>query len=195
MPPTHTNRIQKLRYLTDPLPEDTLVAGPISLTLYASIDQEDTNWIVVLKDVGPDAGRRTARAGEREIPADLPEKELTRGWLKASNRAIDAARSTPWRPWHPLTRQAAKPVVPGEITEYHIDILPNANMFRRGHRICLEITSMDLPTGTAGYTDVEYIPYHICSSRTTLHNVYHSYKYPSQLLLPIIPASAQRWIE
>ncbi|UCE35426.1 MAG: CocE/NonD family hydrolase [Deltaproteobacteria bacterium] len=195
MPPTHTNRIQKLRYLTDPLPDDTLVAGPISLTLYASIDQEDTNWIVVLKDVGPDAGRRTARAGEREIPANLPEKELTRGWLKASNRAIDAVRSTPWRPWHPLTRQAAKPVVPGEITEYQIDILPNANMFRRGHRICLEITSMDLPTGTAGYTDVEYIPYHICSSRTTLHNVYHSYKYPSQLLLPIIPASAQRWIE
>jgi predicted acyl esterase len=103
MPPTHTNRIQKLRYLTDPLPKDTLVAGPMSLTLYASIDQRDTNWIVVLKDVGPDVGRRTARAQEREIPTNLPEKELTRGWLKASNRAIDPARSAPWRPWHRLT--------------------------------------------------------------------------------------------
>jgi len=194
MPPTHTNKIQKLRYLTDPLPDDTLVAGPISLTFYASIDQEDTNWIVVLKDVGPDVGRRTARAAEREIPDNLPEKELTRGWLKASNRAIDAERSTPAKPWHPLTRAAAKPVVAGEIVEYQIDILPNANMFRRGHRICLEITSMDLPTGTAGYTDVEYIPYHICSSKTTVHNIYHSHKYPSRLLLPVIPASAQKWI-
>ena len=194
MPPTHTNKIQKLRYLTDPLPADTLVAGPISLTFYASIDQEDTNWIVVLKDVGPDVGRRTARAAEREIPFDLPEKELTRGWLKASHRAIDAERSEPWKPWHPLTRSAVKPVVPGEIVEYRIDILPNANMFRRGHRICLEITSMDFPTGVAGYTDVEYIPYHICSSKTTVHNIYHSYNYPSRLLLPIVPADAQQWI-
>ncbi|MFC1958278.1 CocE/NonD family hydrolase [Chloroflexota bacterium] len=195
MPPTHTNKIQKLRYLTDPLPKDTLVAGPISLTLYASIDQEDTNWIVVLKDVGPDVGRRTARAAEREISTELLEKELTRGWLKASNRAMDAERSEPWKPWHPLTRVAAKPVLPGEIAEYQIDILPNANMFRRGHRICLEITSMDLPTGVSGYTDICYIPYHICSSKTTVHNIYHSYNYPSRLLLPIIPVSAQRWID
>ena len=161
----------------------------------SSIDQEDTNWIVVLKDVGPDVGRRTARAAEREIADNLPEKELTRGWLKASNRAMDTERSTPWKPWHPLTRAAAKPVVPGEIIEYQIDILPNANMFRRGHRICLEITSMDLATGTAGYTDIEYIPYHICSHKTTVHNIYHSHKYPSRLLLPIIPADAQQWIE
>jgi predicted acyl esterase len=195
MPPTHTNKIQKLRYLTDPLPKDTLVAGPMSLTLYASIDQPDTYWIVVLKDVGPDVGRRTARAEEREIPENLPEKELTRGWLKASHRAIDTERSTPGRPWHPRTRKAVQPVEPGGIVEYQIDILPNANMFRRGHRICIEITSLDLPTGTAGYTDVEYIPYHICSSKTTVHNIYHSHKYPSHLLLPIIPADTQSWLE
>ena len=35
---------------------------------------------------------------------DLPERELTRGWLKASNRALDEDRSTPWKPWHKLTR-------------------------------------------------------------------------------------------
>ena len=195
MPPTHTNKVQRLRYLSDPLPQDTLVAGPISLTFYASIDQQDTNWIVILKDVGPDVGRRTARDGEKEIPTNLPEKELTRGWLKASNREIDTTRSTPWRPWHKLTRTEAKPVVPGEIVEYKIDILPNANLFRRSHRICLEITSLDLPTGTAGYTNVEYIPYHVCSSKTTVHNIYHNHKYPSHLLLPIIPVDAQKWME
>jgi hypothetical protein len=45
MPPTHTRRIERLRYMTDPLPEDTLIAGPSVLYLYASIDQKDTNWI------------------------------------------------------------------------------------------------------------------------------------------------------
>ena len=53
MPPTQTNRIAGLRYLSDPLPRDLLVAGPIVLNLFAAIDQEDTNWIIILKDVRP----------------------------------------------------------------------------------------------------------------------------------------------
>ena len=187
MPPTHTNTIQKLRYMTDPLPEDTLVIGPVALYLYASIDQDDTNWIVILKDVGPDVSVRTAREGECEVPNNLPEKELSRGWLKASHRALDSVRSKPWKPWHPLTREANKPVVPGEINEYAIEILATANLFKKGHRICLDITSLDLPTGTAGATNVEYIPYHICSRKTTVHKIYHNEKYPSHLLLPIVP--------
>src|SRR5262249_58400270 len=54
MPASQTNRIQKLRYLSEPLPDDVTIAGPSVLHLYASIDQDDTNWIVILKDVGPD---------------------------------------------------------------------------------------------------------------------------------------------
>jgi predicted acyl esterase len=187
MPPSQTRTIQKLRYMTDPLSEDTLIAGPSALYLYASIDQEDTNWIIILKDVGPDVSVRTAREGEIDIPSDLPERELVRGWLKASHRAIDHKRSKPWKPWHPFTREARKPVAPGEINEYVIEILPVANLFEKGHRICLEITSMDIPTGIGGFTNVEYIPYHICSSETTVHKIYHNEKYPSFLLLPVIP--------
>jgi len=187
MPPTQTNRIEKLRYLSDPLPHDLLVAGPSVLNLFASIDQDDTNWIISLRDVGPDVSVRTAREGEREIKADLPSRELTRGWLKASHRAIDPARSKPWKPWHPLTREAQKPVVPGEINEYNIEILSTANLFRRGHRICVEISCLDLSTGVLGATNVEYIPYHICRSKPVLHRIYHDALHPSHLLLPIIP--------
>jgi predicted acyl esterase len=187
MPPTQTNVVQKLRYLSDPLPHDVLIAGPSVLNLYAEIDQDDTNWIVILKDVGPDVSVMSVREGEREVPKNLPEREVTRGWLKASHRALDPKRSKPWKPWHPLTRAARKPVVPGETVEYAIEIMATANLFRRGHRICLEITSLDLPTGVAGATNAEYVPYHICSSRTVLHKVYHDVKRPSHLLLPVIP--------
>src|SRR3954466_14810674 len=90
MPASQTNRIQKLRYLSEPLAEDLTIAGPSVLNLFAAIDQDDTNWIVILKDVGPDVGVQSAREGEREITPDLHERELTRGWLKASHRAIDA---------------------------------------------------------------------------------------------------------
>jgi putative CocE/NonD family hydrolase len=189
MPPTQTSKIEKLRYLTEPLPQDMLVAGPCVLNLHASIDQEDTNWIVILKDIGPDVSVQTVRDGEREIPNNLFEREITRGWLKASHRALDQNRSISWKPWHPLTRDAHAPVIPGEINAYAIEILSTANLFRKDHRICLEIASLDLPTGVAGATNAEYIPYHICSSKTTLHKIYHDVKRPSHLLLPVIPIS------
>jgi putative CocE/NonD family hydrolase len=186
MPASQTNRIQKLRYLSEPLAEDLTIAGPSVLHLYAAIDQDDTNWIVILKDVGPDAGVQTAREGEHDITPGLRERELTRGWLKASHRAVDPGRSLPGRPWHPLTRAARKPVAPGEINEYAIEIMATANQFKRGHRICVEITSLDVATGVGGATNVEYIPYHICSSKTVLHKIYHDAKHPSHLLLPVI---------
>jgi hypothetical protein len=46
---------------------------------------------------------------------------------------------------------------------------------------------MDMPTGVGGNTNVEYIPYHVCSSKTTLHNIYRDGEHPSHLLLPIVP--------
>jgi uncharacterized protein len=187
MPPTLTRKIAGLRYITDPLPQDILVAGPIALNLYAAIDQEDTNWIVSLKDVGPDVSVRTAREGEIEIPKGIPERELTRGWLKASLREIDPERSKPYSPWHRLTRQSQKPVVSGDVNEYNIEILATANLFEKGHRICIDIMSLDLPTGTGGLTNVEYIPYHVCNSKTTVHKIYHNERYPSHVLIPMVP--------
>jgi putative CocE/NonD family hydrolase len=187
MPASQTNRIQKLRYLSEPLAEDVTIAGPSVLNLFASIDQDDTNWIVILKDVGPDVGVQTAREGERDVTPGLYERELTRGWLKASHRAVDPERSLPGRPWHPLTRAARLPVTPGEINEYAIEIMATANQFKRGHRICVEITSLDVATGVGSATNVEYIPYHICSSKTVLHRVYHDPAHASHLLLPVIP--------
>ena len=187
MPPTQTNTVQRLRYMTDPLATDVLIAGPAVLNLFAAVDQDDTNWFITLKDIGPDVSIRTVRDGEREMPTDLPEREVTRGWLKASHRAVDPKRSKPWWPWHPLTREAQRKVVPGDIVEYAIEIMATANLFRRGHRICLEIASADIPTGVGGATNAEYVPNHIVSSRMTLHKIYHDAKCPSHLLLPIIP--------
>lgn len=188
MPLTQTAEVQKLRYMTDPLPHDVLIAGPATLNLFAAIDQDDTAWIVSLKDIGPDPSVQTAREGERSVPVGLPEREVSRGWLKASHRTVDPERSKPGRPWHPLTRAAQKPVTPGEIDEYAIEILASANLFKAGHRICVDIMAMDVPSGVGGATNVEYISYHLCSSRTTLHKIYHDGQRPSHLLLPVVPS-------
>lgn len=187
MPPTLTRTIQKLRYMTEPLAEDLLVIGPIALTLYAEIDQPDGNWIAILKDLGPDPSMQSARPGEMAVPADLPEREVSRGWLKASHLALDAERSRPWKPWHPMTREARQEIKPGEVNEYQIEMMATANLFRQGHRVCLEIASMDFPTGVGGNTNVEYIPFHVCSNKTTLHKIHRCAEHPSHLLLPVVP--------
>ena len=185
MPLTQTRTVQKLRYMTDPLPEDIEVTGPLSLHFWAAIDQEDANWIIILKDVGPDVSVQTAREGEMERP-EVFEREVTRGWLKASHKAIDEKKSLPGQPFHPYKRSIQKPIVPGEINRYDVEIAPTSNLFKRDHRICVEITSLDVPTGVAGDSAVEYIPYHICSSKTVVHKIYRCQKYPSHLLLPVI---------
>ena len=78
-------------------------------------------------------------------------------------------------------------MVPGEINEYQVEVLATANLFAKGHRICLEITAMDLPSGTGFGNNTEYVPYHLCSSKTVVHKIHHNETYPSHLLLPIIP--------
>jgi len=165
MPPTMTRTVNSLQYMTPPLPEDTEVTGPIALYLYASIDVEDTNWIVSLLDVD--------ERGE--------ETELTRGWLKASHRDLDEERSKPWQPYHPHTR--AEPVVPGEVNLYAIEIRPTSNLFKAGHRIKLRIMSLDLPATLTSYRPS---PTHLACSRTVVHRIFRDKKHLSHVLLPIV---------
>ena len=151
--------------------EDTEVTGPTVLHLYASIDTTDNNWIIALKDVAQ----------------DNTEVELSRGWLKASHRAIDEGKSKPWRPYHPHIN--SEPVVPGEIYEYVIELSPISNVFKAGHRIKLEIKNVDHPKASVATAAVgqAHLPYHLSSSTTTRHQIYHDREHPSHLLLPIIP--------
>ncbi len=167
-PMTVTSDVHSLTYRTEPLAQDVEVTGPIALSLHASIDQDDTNWFIRFNDVDP-AGARTP---------------LSRGYLKASHRALDATQSKPWRPYH--THTNPEPVKPGEVYEYAIELMPNANMFKAGHCIELEIRSTESPKDPL-YTQSFIGGNHLPLSRTIAHAIYHDGSRPSYLLLPIIP--------
>src|SRR5712691_9873535 len=55
---------------------------------------------------------------------------VTRGWLRASHRALDPARSTEFEPYH--THAAPEPIVPGEVYRFDISLEPMAFRFRQG---------------------------------------------------------------
>ncbi|MBK8558685.1 CocE/NonD family hydrolase [Candidatus Amarobacter glycogenicus] len=86
--------------------------------------------------------------------------------------------------------RSPKPVVPGEVTPYVIDLAHTSIVFKRGHRIRLDITSSNFPevdrnmnTGNPFGVDAEGIP--------ALQTVYHDDRHPSYLELPVIPVGAR----
>jgi len=188
---SQTNRIQKLRYLSEPLAEDVTIAGPSVLNLFASIDQDDTNWIIILKDVGRTwACRPLAKASATSRP---PAR--TRAHPRLAQGVPSSGRSDkiPARPALASAHARGAPAGRSRRDQRirHRDH-GDRNQFKRGHRICVEITSLDVATGVGSATNVEYIPYHICSSKTVLHQVYHDPKHPSHLLLPGDPGGVRR---
>ena len=115
---------------------------------------------------------------------------MTKGFLKASHRQLDEVQSTAHQPYHLHTNP--EPVVPGEIVEYDIALSPMSNVFKAGHRIRVVFSSMDhararnyeLAPESLGRT---HAPWHLCSSKTTMHKIHHDGAHPSHLLLPVIP--------
>jgi uncharacterized protein len=83
---------------------------------------------------------------------------------------------------------AEKPALlePSQATRFEIDLWVTSNLFRRGHRIRLEVSSSNFPrfdrnpnSGKPFGTDTELLP-----ARQT---VFHDRDHPSHLVLPVIP--------
>lgn len=164
-----------LTFTTAPLEKDMEIAGPIKLTLYASSTAGDTDFFIKLSDQFPQA------SDDRAKQLNPGFEVVTRGWLRASHRALDAARSTDMVPYQ--THRDPQPLTPGEVTKIEISLEPMAYLFKEGHRIRLEIVNGDSPMSEALWSHY-YRPDKIGSD-----TIYHSAQYPSQLVLPVAPAA------
>jgi len=81
---------------------------------------------------------------------------------------------------------APSPVTPGKTYEYSIDLWATSHVFKRGHRIRLEVTSSNFPrfdrnpnTGNAFGIDREL--------KTARQTIFHGATTPSHVVLPVIP--------
>jgi hypothetical protein len=158
-----------LSYQTQPLELPLHLGGPMSLTLFASSSQIDTLWFINLLDVTPEG---------RALP-------LSRGMLRASFRAVDAARSMPAQPWHRFTHM--EPLEPGRVYEFQIELRPVFHTLKSGHRLQLTIASEDIQfNNPLRQIDVQLLPWPVENA------VHHSARYPSHLLLPVIPDAPEQ---
>ena len=113
----------------------------------------------------------------KDIAPDGSERLVTKGWLKASHRAIDPEKSKPYQPFHPHTK--SEPVNPGEVFEYAMEIRETSNVFKSGHSLQLVVKGEDSP-----YDDPVW--YHLPNMRETKHTIFHDSNNASYIVLPVI---------
>jgi len=103
---------------------------------------------------------------------------VAKGWLRASHRRQDPAFSLPYRPYHAhMEREWLKA---GEPAQVEVEIWPTSMVFKKGHRIRLDIQPRD-GVGSAPYT-------HYCADYNTGTNtIFTGGGRASYLLLPVIP--------
>ncbi len=150
------------------------IAGPIKLVLYASSSARDTDFFIKLSDQSPQSP--DDRAKGLNPFADL----MTRGWLRASHRALDPERSTEMVPYH--THSDPQPLKPGDIYKFEISLEPMAYLIKAGHRLRLEIVNGDSPASEQLWGH-SYRPDKIGSD-----TIYHDAAHPSELILPVMPS-------
>lgn len=157
-----------LTFTSDPLQEDLEVTGPITMILYASSSEKDADFYIRLVDQSPD---------DEQLDGYPPKSRiLTWGWLKASHRELDPELTTTYRPYH--THTNPRPIEPGKIYRYEIEVIATSNLFRKGHRI-----RIDLSNGDSWIFDGA----HHYGLKVGKDRIYHDRDHPSHIILPVIP--------
>ncbi|RUY57759.1 CocE/NonD family hydrolase [Mesorhizobium sp. M7A.F.Ca.CA.001.09.2.1] len=164
-----------LNYRSAPATSDMVLLGNPEVTLHLSVDDgDDTDLALTLKD----------------IDAEGNVLFLQGGLLRASLRAVDEAHTYADEVVHSFRK--SEKLVPGEIYEIRMSLLnPIAHVVRKGHRLELTIGAPNpILNGNSAPDEYPQNFYgNIPAGRPSINKVYHSKKYPSKLLLPILPGA------
>jgi uncharacterized protein len=161
-----------LTFTTAPLLQDLEIAGPIKLVLYASSTRSDMDFFVKLSEQMPQS------AEDRAKDLNPASYWITKGWLRASHRALDPAKSSEMEPYH--THAAPEPIEPGKVYRFDIGIEPMAHRFKAGNRIRLELVN-----GDSVVTDVLWTHYY-APDKIGSDTIHHSPEHKSVLVLPVM---------
>jgi predicted acyl esterase len=151
-------------YVTTPLGSNTTVIGAGAVRAWVRSSAPNVDLQATISEVRPD-GKETFVQG---------------GWVRASERKLDPAKSTPLEPVLSLREEDVSPLPPDQFVEVTIPLYYQGHAYRTGSRIRVTISAPngDQPIWSFGETD---------PSGTATVDVARSPDMPSSLLLPVVP--------
>ena len=155
-----SDRKDILVYRTPPLEADTEVTGPLVVKLWASSDGPDTDFTVKLIDVYPP---------NADYPAGV-DLNIADGIVRARYR-------------NNLDHEEF--LEPGKPYEFTIEMYPTSLVFKRGHRIRLDVSSSNFPRFDVNPNTGEPLNDNH-RWRTAKNTIYSDADHPSDLILPVI---------
>jgi putative CocE/NonD family hydrolase len=144
---------------TEPLGDDLEVTGEIEARLWVSSSAVDTDFTAKLVDVYP---------ASEDWPGGFDLK-VTEGILRARFRDSLAEE---------------KPMEPGQIYPVTIRLYPTSNVFKKGHRLRVEVSSSNFPRFDVNPNTGEPLNEH--RRRVVAENtIHHGEAHPSAIVLPV----------
>jgi hypothetical protein len=150
-----------LVFMTPPLDRSVEVTGPIDVKLWVSSSAPDTDFTAKLIDV------------------HLPSSDLPGGMDMNLEDGIIRARFRD-------SFEHAELMQPGRVYALTIHLYPTSNLFAKGHRIRLDISSSNFPRFDLNPNTGEALNANRRLAVAT-NTVYHDREHPSHVVLPIVP--------
>ncbi len=160
------NRPDVLSWETDALTEDITVTGNPMAKFFAATSGSDADWVVKLIDVYPREYKKELKMSGYEL---MIADDVLRGRFRNSF-------SKP------------EPVTPGKVEEYTIDLHGVDHVFKKGHKIMVQIQSTWFPI--IDRNPQKYVP-NIFEAKESdyqmaTQKVFHSVGFPSCISLPVV---------
>lgn len=154
-----------LVFRTPPLERDTEIIGPVAARVWASSSAVDTDFTAKLIDVYPPS-------------ADFPD-----GFDLIIGDGIIRAR-------YRNPSDGEDLLTPGKIYPFDIKLDPCCNVFKKGHRIRVDISSSNYPRFDVNPNTGEP-PNDNRRMVTAVNTIYHDAKHPSHIVLPVMPVASK----
>jgi len=148
-------------FQTEPLEKDLEVTGEIDVHLFASSSAKDTDFTAKLIDVYPPSA---------DWPAGF-DLNIGDGIVRARYRG---------------GLKEEKLMAPGEVYEFTIKLYPTSNVFKRGHRIRVDISSSNFPRFDVNPNTGEPLNQQR-RSEVADQTIHHDGQHLSRIVLPVVP--------
>ena len=159
------SRPDVVSFMMDTLTSDLAVTGAITAHLWAATTGTDADWVVKLIDVYPYIDSSSVLMSGFQLPVAM---EVFRGRFNKSF-------------------EKPAPLVPGKPTEFVIGLHQINHVFKKGHRLMIQVQSTWFPL--IDRNPQTYVPNIFAAKETDFvkqeHSIYFSDKYPTHIELPV----------